>query len=320
MKLVDKVHIMEVGPRDGFQSERKWIPTETKIEIVNALSRTGVPTIQVTSFTHPKAIPQLADAEEMMRGIDIVEGVSYRALTPNMRGLQRALAFKDRLDGVSVMLSVTESHNRANGNRSIADTFAEIEAMAPVAQEAGFIVSGSVICAFGCPFEGEVPLSQLERVAERYLALGITHMSLADTIGVANPLQIYRVASHMRANYPAVTWTLHLHNTRDMALANVLAGMQAGIDRFDGGVAGLGGCPYAPGASGNIATEDLVNMLQEMGIETGVDLDKVLAIARRHEAFIDHPLDSALLRAGKRSDLKPAPQAQQKVAVLEAGG
>jgi hydroxymethylglutaryl-CoA lyase len=319
VKLVDKVHIMEVGPRDGFQSERKWIPTETKIEIVNALARTGVPEIQVTSFVHPKAIPQLADAEEVMHGIDMVEGVSYRVLTPNMRGLQRALAFKDRLQGVSVMLSVTESHNRANGNRSIAETFAEIEAMTPVAQEAGFVVSGSMICAFGCPFEGEVPLGQLERVAERYLALGITHMSLADTIGVANPLQVYRVASHMRANYPQVTWTLHLHNTRDMALANVLAGMQAGIDRFDGGVAGLGGCPYAPGASGNIATEDLVNMLHEMGIRTGIDLDELIAVARKHRDFIDHPLDSAVLRAGKRTDLKPAPKGQQKVGAVEAG-
>jgi hydroxymethylglutaryl-CoA lyase len=318
MKLPSKVHIMEVGTRDGFQSERKWIPTETKIEIVNALSRTGVPEIQVTSFAHPKAIPQLADAEEVMRGIDIVEGVSYRAMTPNMRGLQRAVAFKDRLDTVSFMLSVTESHNRANGNRSIDETFMEFEEMAPVAHDAGFVISGSMICALGCPFEGEVPLGNLERVADRYLTLGITNMSLADTIGVANPLQVYRVVSHMLDKYPQVTWNLHLHNTRDMALANTLAALQAGLNRFDGGVAGLGGCPYAPGASGNIATEDMVNMLHEMGIETGIDLDKLLIVARKHKEFIDHPLDSALLRAGKRTDLKPAPKAQQKIGALEA--
>jgi hydroxymethylglutaryl-CoA lyase len=318
MDLPKKVHIMEVGPRDGFQAEKTWIPTDKKIELINALSRTGVPEIQVTSFAHPKAIPQLADAEEVMSRIDIVEGVSYRAMTPNMRGLKRALAFKDRITTVSFMLSVTESHNRANGNHAIAETFQEFDEMAPVAQEAGFVVSGSMICALGCPFEGEVPLGQLERVADRYLSLGITNMSLADTIGVANPLQVYRVVSHMLTKYPQVTWNLHLHNTRDMALANTYAALQAGMDRFDGGVGGLGGCPYAPGASGNIATEDMVNMLHEMGIETGIDLDKMIAAARMQMEYIHHPLDSAILRAGKRTDLRPAPKQQQKIGALEA--
>ena len=313
MQLPIKVHIMEVGPRDGYQSEKQLIPAKKKIEIVNALSRTGVPEIQVTSFAHPKAIPQLADAEEVMAGIDVVPGVLYRAMTPNMRGLQRALAFTDRIHVVSFMLSVTESHNRANGNRSIDETFEEIAEMTPIAHEAGFVVSGSLICSLGCPFEGEVPITNLERVADRYMALGITNMSLADTIGVANPRQVHTVVSHMLNKYPQVTWNAHLHNTRDMALANTLAAMQAGMTRFDGSVGGLGGCPYAPGATGNIATEDMVNMLHEMGIETGIDLDKMIAVAKMQLDFIPHPLDSAILKAGKRSDLKVAPKEQQKI-------
>lgn len=310
---VGKVHIMEVGPRDGFQSERQFVPTATKIDVINALSRTGVPEIQVTSFVHPKAIPQFTDAEEVIAGIDIVPGVSYRAMTPNMRGLQRALAFKDRITTVSVMLSVTESHNMANGNRTIAETLEEIGRMVPIAQDAGFVVSGSMICSLGCPFEGQVGTDRLERIADSYLAFGITNMSLADTVGIANPKTVHDVVSHMLAQYPQVTWNLHLHNTRDMALANTLAAMEAGMSRFDGGVAGLGGCPYAPGATGNIATEDMVNMLHGMGIETGIDLDKLLAVAAMHKTFIPHPLDSALLRAGK-GELRPAPQRQQKIA------
>jgi hydroxymethylglutaryl-CoA lyase len=311
---VKKVHIMEVGPRDGFQSEKQFVPTEKKIEIINALSRTGVPEIQITSFVHPKAIPQFVDAEDVVAGIDIVPGVSYRVMTPNTRGLQRALPFKDRINTVSFMLSVTESHNRANGNRSIDETLEEIASMAVIAREAGFTVSGSMICSLGCPFEGQVSTDQLERVADKYLGVGITNMSLADTIGVANPKLVYTIASHMLKKYPQVTWNLHLHNTRDMALANTLAALEAGMSRFDGGVAGLGGCPYAPGATGNIATEDMVNMLHGMGIETGIDLDKLLAVANAHKTFIPHSLDSALVRAGRGNILLPAPERQQKIA------
>lgn len=311
---VRKVHIMEVGPRDGFQSEKQFIPTQKKIEIINALSHTGVPEIQITSFVHPKAIPQFVDAEDVVAGIDIVPGVSYRVMTPNTRGLQRALPFRDRIDTVSFMLSVTESHNRANGNRSIDETFEEIERMTAIAHEAGFRISGSMICSLGCPFEGQVSTDKLERVADRYLALGITNMSLADTIGVANPKIVFDIASHMLAKYPQVTWNLHLHNTRDMALANTLAAMEAGMSRFDGGVAGLGGCPYAPGATGNIATEDMVNMLHGMGVETGIDLDALIAVAKMHKEFIPHPLDSSILRAGRGNVLLPAPERQQKIA------
>jgi hydroxymethylglutaryl-CoA lyase len=311
---VKKVHIMEVGPRDGFQSEKQFVPTATKIKVINALSRTGVPAIQVTSFVHPKAIPQFVDAEDVVAGIDIVAGVSYSALVPNMRGLERVRPFRGRIDTVNLMLSVTESHNSANGNRSIEETLEEIAGMTKVVREEGFTVTGSMICALGCPFEGQVPVETLEEIAGRYVELGITAISIADTIGVANPKLVYDVVSHLVGKYPEVTWNMHLHNTRDMALANTLAALEAGVSRFDGGIAGLGGCPYAPGATGNIATEDMVNMLDGMGIETGIDLDKLLAVARMHEEFIPHNLDSALLRAGRGNVLLPAPERQRKIA------
>jgi hydroxymethylglutaryl-CoA lyase len=315
MHYPPRAHIMEVGPRDGFQAEKAWIPTERKIEIINALSRTGLPEIQVTSFVHPKAIPQLADADEVLSRIDIVQGVSYRALTPNLRGIQRALAFKDRLNSVSVMLSVTESHNRANGNRSIAETFAEIGAMFPAARDGGLTMVGSMICAFGCPFEGRISIASLEAVVERYLEIGVRLISLADTIGIANPRLIRDVLTHLQAKYPEVEWSLHLHNTRGMALANTLAALQAGVSRFDGGVGGLGGCPYAPGATGNIATEDLVNMLAEIGVETGVDLDRLLDVADLQRGYMPHAANSAMIKVGKRRPLLVPPGRQDKIGV-----
>ncbi|MEP9387405.1 hydroxymethylglutaryl-CoA lyase [Mesorhizobium sp. KR9-304] len=311
---VKKVHIMEVGPRDGFQSEKQFVPTGTKIKVINALSRTGLPEIQVTSFVHPKAIPQFVDAEDVVAGIDIVPGVSYRALVPNLRGLERVRPLRDRIDTVSFMLSVTESHNRANGNHSIDETLEEIAAMQRLARSEGFRTVGSMICALGCPFEGQVPIQTLDRIAGRYVELGIDAISIADTIGVANPRLVYDVASNLVGRYPEVTFNMHLHNTRDMALANTLAALEAGISRFDGGVAGMGGCPYAPGATGNIATEDMINMLHGMGIETGIDLERLLDVARMHQEFIPHALDSALLRAGRGNILLPPPERQQKIA------
>jgi len=311
MRLPKSVKIVEVGPRDGFQAERQWIPTETKIEIVNALSRSGLKDIQVTSFVHPKAVPQLADAEQVMAGIEKVPGVEYRVLVPNMKGFQRALPFKPTR--MNFMMSVTESHNRANANCSIEESLRGFEPMAAAAIEAGIKPVGGMACTFGCPFEGEVPIQQIERIAKRYVEMGIREMGLSDTIGVANPLQVYRVASHMLDRFPEVQWNLHLHNTRDMALANVLAAMQAGMTSFESSIGGLGGCPYAPGATGNVATEDLVNMLTEMGIETGVDLDALIAVAKRVQQVVPHRLDSCMVRAGKRTDLKPAPAEQRKI-------
>ncbi len=311
MQLPKKVHIMEVGPRDGFQAEHDWIPTEQKIAIVNALSRTGITEIQATSFVHPKAVPQLRDAEELMAKIDRGPGVRYQVLIPNMKGLERALPLKP--DGMHLMMSVTESHNRSNANRSIDDSFRAFEEMVPAAVEAGIRVEAGMACVFGCPFEGEVPVAELDRIISRYRELGISYMSLGDTIGVANPRQMYDTCGHLLDKFPGVHWTLHLHNTRDMALANVVAAMQAGMTSFDGAVGGLGGCPYAPGATGNVATEDLVNMLTEMGVETGIDLDALIAVARIVQEAVPHRLDSCMVKAGKRTDLKPAPKAQEKL-------
>jgi hydroxymethylglutaryl-CoA lyase len=311
MRLPKRAYILEVGPRDGFQAEKAWIPTERKIEIIDALSKTGLPEIQATSFVHPKAIPQLADAEAVMKGIHRPAGMHYRVLVPNLKGLQRALALKP--DKVHFMNSVTESHNHSNANRSVDESLDQIAEMFAVAKEASVPVVGGMACAFGCPFEGEVPIEQLERVARRYVEIGIREIGPADTIGVANPRQVYDVMSHLVDKFPEVTWNLHLHNTRDMALANVVAALQAGVSRFDGAVGGLGGCPYAPGATGNIATEDMVNMLQEMGVETGIDLDALIAVAKRLQEVINHPLDSCMVKAGRCTDLKPAPREQQKV-------
>lgn len=306
-----RVSILEVGPRDGFQAEQQWIPTEKKIEIINALSRTGLPEIQVTSFVHPKAVPQLADADEVFGKIDRLPGLGYRALVPNMRGLQRALVHKP--SKVHFMASVTESHSKANGNRSVDQTLRDMEQMIPVAREAGVGIQGGMACTFGCPFEGRPPMEQLDRVVSRYLEIGIASVGLSDTIGVANPVQMYEVCSHMLDKFPQVNWSLHLHNTRDMALANVVMAMQAGMTYFEAAIGGLGGCPYAPGATGNVATEDLVNMLHEMGIETGIDLDALIGVAKMVQEVIPHRLDSSMVRAGRGTELKPAPREQQKV-------
>ncbi|MGI5837545.1 MAG: hydroxymethylglutaryl-CoA lyase [Chloroflexota bacterium] len=311
MQLPKRVNIMEVGPRDGFQAEHQLIPTEDKIAIVNALAKTGISDIQVTSFVHPKAVPNLADAEEVMARMDRPTGVRYHVLVPNMKGLQRALPTKP--DGIHLMMSVTESHNRANGNRSIEDAMREFQQMVPLALEAGIRVEAGMACVFGCPFEGEVPLSQLDRLIARHIETGVRYFSLGDTIGVGNPKQVYDICAYLLDKFPEAHWSLHFHNTRDMALANTLAAMQAGMTHFDGSVGGLGGCPYAPGATGNVATEDLVNMLHEMGVETGIDLDALIAVAKKVAALVPHPLESCMVKAGKRTDLKPAPKEQQKI-------
>jgi len=210
------------------------------------------------------------------------------------------------------MMSVTESHSCANGNRPIEEAMRDVDQMVPLARQAGVEVEGGLACVFGCPFEGKVPLRQLDAVLTRYMAAGIRAFNLGDTIGVANPRQVYDVCAHLLDTHPDVQWTLHLHNTRGMALANVVAAMQAGLTRFDGAAGGMGGCPYAPGATGNVATEDLVHMLHEMGVDTGIDLEALLAVARRLQEIIPHRLESAMLRAGMRCAVPP-PAGQEKI-------
>lgn len=311
MKLPQKVSIVEVGPRDGFQNEKQFIPTLRKIEVINALSRTGLKNIQVTSFVHPKAVPQLADAEEVMSRIDRLPGISYRILAPNFKGVQRAIPF--RPDKINLMMSVSESHNRANGNRSIEESLADFEKIVPMIREAGITPVGGMACTFGCPFEGKISIAQIEQVVKHYIAMGIRTITLSDTIGSANPRQVYEIAAHLKDRYPGIEWPTHFHNTRDLALANILAAMQAGITEFDSAVGGLGGCPYAPNASGNIATEDLVNMMNELGIETGVDLDALLQVAETLKETVPHPLHSSLIKAGRPWRLVKAPDQQMKI-------
>jgi hydroxymethylglutaryl-CoA lyase len=307
-ELPGKVEVNEVGPRDGFQAEDEFIPTGRKVDIIDALSRTGVSAIQVTSVVHPKAVPQLADAEEVMARIGRAPGVRYTVLVPNLRGAERAVPMN--ADGWELMLSVTDSHSRSNANRSTDEALKGMEPVVALARENGVEVTGSMATALGCPFEGKVPLERVLYVAEAYRAMGVRHLSVADTVGVADPRLVFETMSGLKERLPDVALGLHLHNTRGMALANVVAALQAGVTEFDSSVGGLGGCPFAPGATGNVSTEDLVHMLDLMGVRSGVDLDAVLAVAREVREDVGHPLESAVARAGKASDLHEAPQTQ----------
>lgn len=312
--LPTSVKIVDMTPRDGFQMETAFfIPTEQKIEIVNMISRTGVPEIQVTSFVHPRAVPQLRDAEEVMRGIDRVEGVKYRVLVPNLKGAERAAQVG--ADEWNLMLSVTDSHSLSNANCPTDEAIDRLVPVIRLAEEVGVPVTGGAAVSLGCPFEGFPSVERLIHVYGRLYDLGIRKMSIADTVGMASPTLVYDRVSRLRERFPDVRWGLHLHDTRRMAMANIIAGLEAGIDEFDGTIGGLGGCPYAPGATGNISTEDVVHMLHEMGIETGVDLDALLDVARRLREVVQHELDSNILRAGKSGDLiRERVTGQQKVA------
>jgi hydroxymethylglutaryl-CoA lyase len=309
-ELPARVVVNEVGPRDGFQLERAVIPTERKIRIIDALSRTGLTHVQATSFVRPEAVPQLRDAEEVMAGITRVPGVSYAVLVPNLKGAQRALAH--HADVWETMLSVSDAHSRANANRDTAEALAGMRDVVALAQESGVEVVGGMATALGCPFEGRVGYDRVAWVVSAYRDMGVRRITAADTSGVADPAHVHDVSSRLVRDFPDMTFALHLHDTRGLGLANVLAGMAAGIIDFDSSVGGLGGCPYAPGATGNIATEDLVHMLALMGVETGVDLGALLEISRGQVAeVVDHPLESSLSRAEPSWVLHPSPAGQQ---------
>ncbi|HEY3367586.1 MAG TPA: hydroxymethylglutaryl-CoA lyase [Symbiobacteriaceae bacterium] len=311
-QLPKRVEIVEVGPRDGFQNVREWIPTAVKVEMVNRLSRTGIRELQVTSFVHPRAVPQLRDAEEVLSQVERLPGIIYEALVPNVKGAERAIAAG--VDKIKLMLSVTDSHSLANANATTEEALARLEPVAALAHEHGVALCGGLAAALGCPYEGFPPAEGLAWVVDRYLSLNVHDIVVSDTSGMANPVLVYDRLSRLRDRYPQVSFGLHLHDTRRMAAANVLAALQAGITRFDGAVGGLGGCPYCPDASGNIATEDLVHMLHEMGIETGVDLEALMEVARYAREHIPHPLDSAMLRAGpSRNVLGSRTEGQSKL-------
>lgn len=307
MKTPDQVTITEVGPRDGLQNESRAIPLEQKIALIDSLSETGLTRIEAASFVSPKAIPQMANAAEVMAGIRRRPGVTYIGLVPNEVGARKAI--KSQVDEIAVVVSASESHNRANVNRTIAESLDEIRKVAELCREAGIPWSGYISTAFGCPYEGAVDASRVFDIAKRLRETGAEAIALGDTIGIANPRQISEVVNYYFRRIPNTPLRLHFHDTRGMALASVVAAMEAGASQFDGSVGGLGGCPYAPGASGNVATEDLVAMLDAMRIETGVRLDALLEAAWLAEEVVGRPLDGRVKRALPRPASECAAQA-----------
>ncbi|WCM91739.1 hydroxymethylglutaryl-CoA lyase [Acidovorax sp. NCPPB 2350] len=300
-----RIHLQEVGPRDGLQMEPAFVPTAEKIALVDALSATGLPGIEVTAFVSPAAIPALRDAEVVMREIARRPGVLYTALVPNVRGAERAI--ESRADGLNLVMSVSETHNLANLRMARAQSFASLAQVVATARGAGVAVNVSLSCAFGCPMEGDVAEAEMFGLVQRFADLGVGGITLCDTTGMAYPTQVARLVAAARARWPGMAFTLHFHNTRGMGLANVLAAIDVGADRFDASLGGLGGCPYAPGASGNVCSEEIVHALQLMGYDTGVDLSALVAAARRLPALIGHGIPSQIAQAGARLDLHPVP-------------
>jgi hydroxymethylglutaryl-CoA lyase len=306
-----RIYVNDVAVRDGFQIEKTFVPTATKIEVINQLARTGLHRIEVTSFVSPKAVPALADANDVLAGIDRVPGVIYIALVPNVRGVQNAVASAKRPDELNAVISASETHNRANINRTHEQSLAEVPTMVRAAHEAGMKITMSLSTTFGCPFEGHVHEDVVLDFVARFRDAGLDGISLADTTGMANPRQVRDLARKVLSRFPPPNdtyYTLHFHNTRGMGLANVVAGIEAGVHSFDGSVSGLGGCPFAPGATGNICTEDMVNMLEDMGYDTRVDLAKLLAVARRIPAIVGHDVPGQVMKAGQTLELHDPPE------------
>ncbi len=298
-ELPAAVRIREVGPRDGFQNEPRRIPTAEKVALIDALARTGLRRLEVTSFVRGEAIPQLADAEQVLAAIDPPAGVSLSVLVPNRRGLERALRQRDRFHEVGVFLSATETHNRRNVNRSVAESLEEAALVLGQAADAGLRGEAVISVAFGCPYEGRVDPERVFDLARALRDAGAAELSFADTTGMANPRQVGRFfAAAGEALGDGVELTAHFHNTRGAGLANAFAALLSGVDSFEASFGELGGCPVPPGATGNIATEDLVSMLEEAGVETGVDLPALLECARRAERALGRELGSHTLRAG----------------------
>jgi len=302
VSLPATVSVREVGPRDGFQNEPEVIPAERKIELIDALARTGVRRLEVTSFVRPDVIPQLADAAEVLARIDVPEDVAVSVLVPNERGLDAALEHRAKIDEITVFLSASETHNQKNVNRSIEESLAGLVVVLGRAREEGLRCEAVISTSFGCPYEGRVSPASVLHIAQSLHFAGAQEIGFGDTTGMANPRQVREfftaIRQHLRTAADAVELTAHFHNTRGQGLANVLAALQVGVDSFESSFGELGGCPVPPGATGNIATEDLVSMLEEMGIETGIDLPALLACASRVQEILGRPLGSHTLVAG----------------------
>jgi hydroxymethylglutaryl-CoA lyase len=299
MGMSERVRIREVGPRDGFQNEPETIATDAKVQLIDALARTGLRRLEVTSFVRADVIPQLADAAEVLARIDVPDDVAVSVLIPNRRGLEAAFERREQIDEINVFMSASETHNRKNVNRSIAESLTELEEVLGRAREAGLRCEGVISTSFGCPYEGYVPPERVLELAARLRDAGAQEVGFGDTTGMANPRQVREFFDAAKAQLGReLELTAHFHNTRGQGLANVLAALEAGVDSFESSFGELGGCPVPPGATGNIATEDLVSMLHEMGIETGVDLPALIACARRAQEILGRPLGSHTLVAG----------------------
>jgi hydroxymethylglutaryl-CoA lyase len=299
----ESVRIREVGPRDGFQNEPEVIATEDKIRLVNLLAQTGLKRIEVTSFVRPDVIPQLSDAVEVLNGVDRPDGVSYSVLIPNRRGLENALELRDRFDETNFFLSASETHNKKNVNRTVEESISGLEETIPVAVDAGLRCEGVISTSFGCPYEGDVPVENVLQIALRLARAGCVEVGFGDTTGMANPVQVRRFFTEARERFAAeglgeVELTAHFHDTRGQGLANVLSALEEGIDSFESSFGELGGCPVPAGATGNIASEDLISMLGEMGIETGIDLPKLIEASAEAQKILGRPLGSHVLKAG----------------------
>ncbi|MEO0765906.1 MAG: hydroxymethylglutaryl-CoA lyase [Pseudomonadota bacterium] len=292
------VTVCEVGPRDGFQSEQSFIPTAQKIDIANAMFAAGLRHIQVTSFVSPRAVPQLADAAEVIAGLARPEGAVVSALIPNLKGAERAASAG--VDAVHTVVSASETHNLKNVNRAIEQSLHDFAKVADLMHREGIVIEGGIATAFGCPFEGVVPPEQVAQIAHRYQTLGAKRVSLGDTTGMATPKTVRAAVQAIRAEAPDIEICLHFHNTRGVGLACVMAGLAEDVSYFDASIGGLGGCPFAAGATGNICTEDLVYLLEESGYQTGVDLDALIAVAGKTQSIIGRDLPGQVLKAGPR--------------------
>ncbi|WP_250504265.1 hydroxymethylglutaryl-CoA lyase [Caballeronia sp. AZ7_KS35] len=300
-----RVHIQEVATRDGFQNEAQFVDADAKIALIDDLSACGYAKIEVTSFTSPKAIPALRDAEAVMHGIARREGIVYTVLVPNIRGAERALSCA--VDEVNLVMSVSESHNRTNLRMSREQSFAQLRDVIGVVKQTNVAINVSLSTAMGCPMEGDIAQEDVLAWMQRFADHGVHGVTLCDTTGMAFPSQVGALCAAARERFPTLELTLHFHNTRGMALANTLAALDAGIDRFDASLGGLGGCPYAPGATGNVCTEELVHMLELDGYDTGVDLSALLCASALLPGLIGHDVPSQLLKAGRRLDLHAMP-------------
>lgn len=301
-----RIIVQEVVTRDGLQNEDQFVPTEKKIQLINKLTNAGLDKIEVTSFVSPKAVPNMRDAEDVMNGIDRKSGVTYSALVPNLKGAQRAVACG--VEEINLVVSVSDTHNQKNVRRTTEQSFENFRDMISFLSNTGISINGTLGTSFGCPYEGRISEDNVLRFVDQYLELGVSGITLADTTGMATPIQVFQLSEKVLKHWPRLPLTLHFHNTRGMGLANVIEGIRAGVTRYDASLGGLGGCPFAPGATGNICTEDLVHMLTFMGYQVGADLDRLINSVKYLQSVLSREVPGQIIKAGKITDLHPVSQ------------